>query len=434
MNLAGRDLRCTACGFVLHVPAPGEADPLSDPLGDPLAAAAALQPVARPLATMPTRSKASAWDNPALIKNLLIAGGALVGLILLWVSALIVYRSVPWTSLLAPSEIAQAPSDSEQVDAQGPSWLDPLQPTTASSTPAPASSGLDSGRMTDSSTAGSNDSQPVEADPDVSSAPEPSTSGETETLPSGLSRWHDAPSATRAGLRRVGTAGPPITHYSWMCGLLPYLGHQMLYDKFDFSKEWSDERNLELTGEIVPQFLNPSDPRERYEGYPLKGMALTHFVGMSGIEDRRTVVAASLPRSDPRAGIFGYDGVARREEITDGTSNTIKILGSGELAAPWTLGGGGTIRGAREPYFDRLSGFGSRGRSTEGTLAVMADGSVRFISSDIDPAAFRALCTIRGGETIDIGRWVEPADLGTRGAGSAVRVPTDGLTNPRMGQ
>ena len=385
----------------------------------------------RPLATMPTRSKAFSWDNAALIKNLAIAGGALVGLIFLWVSAFILYRSVPWASLLAPRDIAQAPSDGEQVDALGSSWEDSSQPTKASPTTAPASPGSDSGRVTDSSTAGSNASHPVEADPDASLAPGPSTSGATETLPSGLIRWHDEPSATRTGLRRVGTAGPPVTHYSWMCGLLPYLGHQTLYDKFDFSKEWLEERNLELTGEIVPQFLNPSDPRERYEGYPFKGMALTHFVGMSGVEDRRTVVAASLPRSDPRAGIFGYDEVARREEITDGTSNTIKILGSGELAAPWTLGGGGTIRGAREPYFDRLSGFGSRGRSTEGTLAVMADGSVRFISSDIDPAAFRALCTIRGGETVDVGRWLESADLGTRGAGSGVQVSKDGLSRPR---
>jgi len=119
-----------------------------------------------------------------------------------------------------------------------------------------------------------------------------------------------------------------------------------------------------------------------------------------------------LPRSDPRAGVFGYDDVASSDEITDGASNTVMILGSGELASPWALGGGGTVRGAREPYFDPLSGFGSRGRKSAGALAVMADGSVRFISSDIQPSAFRAMCTIHGGETIDISPWVQPENWG----------------------
>ena len=76
---------------------------------------------------------------------------------------------------------------------------------------------------------------------------------------------------------------------------------------------------------------------------------------MSGVEDARNVVAAKLPRSDPRAGVFGYDEVARPEQITDGTSQTIMVVGSGALANPWILGGGATIRGAREPLFRQVS-------------------------------------------------------------------------------
>jgi len=196
-----------------------------------------------------------------------------------------------------------------------------------------------------------------------------------------------------------------------MCDLLPYLGHQKLYDAFDFDKPWIAEENLQLTGVIVPEFQNPADGRERYEGYPFGGLALTHFAGMSGVEDGRNVVAASLPRSDPRAGVFGYDEVATAKDITDGTSNTIMIIGSGELASPWTVGGGGTIRGAREPYFDQLSGFGSRGRYSTGAIAVMADGSVRFVSSDVDPGAFRAMCTIHGSDTVDVSKWSKTTDL-----------------------
>jgi hypothetical protein len=153
---------------------------------------------------------------------------------------------------------------------------------------------------------------------------------------------------------------------------------------------------------VIPEFLNPSDPREHWHGHPpMDGLGLSHFAGMSGIEDGRSVVAAALPREDPRAGIFGYDRIAKPNEITDGQSNTIMIVGSGRLAGPWIQGGGATIRGAREPYFDKLTGLGSRGLPEPGTIVMFADGSTHVISPNIDPAVFRALCTIHGGESVD---------------------------------
>lgn len=213
-----------------------------------------------------------------------------------------------------------------------------------------------------------------------------------------LNTWH--PSGKLVGIRRVGDGDNVQAHYSWMTQILPFIGQQKLYDKFDFNKPQYDAANLQNGAYIVPEFLNPADDRLRWKGYPYQNYALTHFVGMSGIEDSRNVVAGKLPRSDPRAGIFGYDGIATPAEITDGTSNTIMALGGGELANPWVMGGGATIRGAREPYFDKISGFGSKG--TNGVLVVMADGSVRTISSNISPAVFRALCTIHGAEKIDL--------------------------------
>jgi hypothetical protein len=77
------------------------------------------------------------------------------------------------------------------------------------------------------------------------------------------------------------------------------------------------------------------------------------------------------------------------------------IIGSGELASPWVQAGGATIRGAREPYFNEFSGFGSRGLEEPGAMAVFADGSVRTISKNISPQVFKALSTTHGAETID---------------------------------
>jgi hypothetical protein len=221
-------------------------------------------------------------------------------------------------------------------------------------------------------------------------------------LAAALPTWHGDSRAKLAGVFRVGDDSRTTMqgHYSWMHNILPFMGQQEIYDKFDLTKPLHDDRNMNLGCILVPEFLVPGNPKQRWEGYPFEHLALTHFVGMSGIEDARNVVAAKLDRSDPRAGIFGYDRIAAASEITDGTSNTVMVIGVGELANPWVMGGGATIRGARQPYFDKLSGFGSHGQ--KGAITMMADGSVRLISENIDPAVFRAMCTMHGAESVDL--------------------------------
>ncbi len=54
----------------------------------------------------------------------------------------------------------------------------------------------------------------------------------------------------------------------------------------------------------------------------------------------------------------------------------------------------------KDDPFAKLTGFSTAG-SRPGTFAVLADGSTRFISADIDPSVFRALSTIHGGESVD---------------------------------
>ena len=230
-------------------------------------------------------------------------------------------------------------------------------------------------------------------------------------LPDAVTSWHEQPGTKLAGIKRVGPSQTPTAHFSWMTGLLPFLGHGATFDRLQFSQSPISEPNLQAGGTVIPEFLNPLDSRQKWQGYPLDGLALTHFVGMSGVEDARNVVAAKLPRSDPRAGIFGYDEVARAEQITDGLSQTIMVVGGGELASPWLLGGGGTIRGAREPLFDNTSGLTMKGLPGGGTLAIMADGSVRHIHPNIDPALFKAMCTIHGSETVDLEKAAAPYSL-----------------------
>lgn len=199
--------------------------------------------------------------------------------------------------------------------------------------------------------------------------------------------------------------GLPLEYgYSWMTGLLPYIGHEYVHDKFDFDKPWIEDDNLRAARAVVPAFLNPADPRSRWSGRPYQFTGLTHFAGMSGIESGRNEVAAQLPRSDARAGIFGYDSIAKPADITDGTANTIALIGTGNIAGPWVAAGGSTIRGARKPYFSESTGFGSIGLPRPGTYVLMADGSARIITADIDPEVFASMCTIHGAEKIDMSK------------------------------
>ncbi len=226
--------------------------------------------------------------------------------------------------------------------------------------------------------------------------------GTLATVSAAMNFWGQQTKGNRRGVKRVPDM-PVLAGYSWMTELLPYLGRGDLYGAIDFEKSWmTHPDNYRIAGTVIPQFLNPAAANAKWQGYPYNGLGLTNFVGMSGVEDGPNVVAAALKRTDPRAGIFGYDDMAKPREITDGAGKTIMLLGSGRLAGPWIQGGGATIRGAREPYFDEMSGFQSPGLQSRGTVVLFADGSSREISADIDPQVFRAMCTIHGAEKVDI--------------------------------
>jgi hypothetical protein len=230
--------------------------------------------------------------------------------------------------------------------------------------------------------------------------------GSLPRLSQGFHQWEGATTPEKFAGYRKADGDIYEEHYSWLTELLPFIGYDNLYHKFDFTKTWRGPLNGPYAETLVPSFLNPADPRTMWNERGIPPLGVTHFAGMSGVEDRRNVVAAQLPRTDPRAGIFGYDRIAKTNDITDGTSTTIMMIGTGEVAAPWIMGGGATIRGARQPYFDQFTGFGSRGLTAPGAYILMADGSARVVMGTVDPEIFKAMCTMHGAEQIDMAKLV----------------------------
>ena len=174
---------------------------------------------------------------------------------------------------------------------------------------------------------------------------------------------------------------------SWIVSILPFIEQAALYEQIDQKDGWKSDANSDWTGFNLQLLKNPAEPNDR-EG-------TTHYVGMAGIGKD----AADLKVNDAKAGIFGHNRQTRMRDITDGTSNTIAITESSDHFGPWAQGGRSTIRGlTEEPYINGPDGIGSP--FPGGMNAGLADGSVRFISEDIDPEVFKALITIRGGERI----------------------------------
>ncbi|NLE37357.1 MAG: DUF1559 domain-containing protein, partial [Pirellulaceae bacterium] len=181
---------------------------------------------------------------------------------------------------------------------------------------------------------------------------------------------------------------PPETRLSWMATLLPYYGHGDWHDRLQFGLSWNAGENAPVTKLPLPEAVNPAfGPSATPDGYPV-----TRYVGSAGLGDN----AGKLSADDPRAGMFGFGRQTRPSQIKDGASNTIAILGVSRDPGPWASGGRATVRALTQaPYVDGPDGFGTG--QADGMHVGMADGSVRFLSKDIDPEVMERLVTINDG-------------------------------------
>lgn len=174
---------------------------------------------------------------------------------------------------------------------------------------------------------------------------------------------------------------------SWIVPLLPFFEQANLYERIDQDSAWNSEDNKPFSAVMLPVLVNPSSFGE-------EGGALD-YVGISGIGPD----SATLDSDDPKAGIFGYDRQTRLRDITDGTSNTMAIADSAERGKSYMQGGSSNIRGfSQQPYINGPDGIG--GPHQGGINTAFADGSVRFISENIDPKVLEALATKAGGEAV----------------------------------
>ncbi|MBX3445062.1 MAG: DUF1559 domain-containing protein [Planctomyces sp.] len=183
----------------------------------------------------------------------------------------------------------------------------------------------------------------------------------------------------------------PEERLSWMYSILPYLDQAPLFNNIRSKESWDSAANTPSIERLIPTYLHPSSP----EPTTHEGRGATHYVGLAGIGEDGPTLAAT----DKGAGFFAYNRATRIAQITDGTSNTVMVAESDGQARPWAEGGPSTIRPlTQQPYINGPDGIG--GISQGGANMLFADGSVRFVSEQIDSKVMEALTTIAGGEAV----------------------------------
>ena len=177
-------------------------------------------------------------------------------------------------------------------------------------------------------------------------------------------------------------AGAIVGLHGWMTFLLPFVGESELYQKVDQSVSYEDPANRIAMGRNVTIYFAAGGDRSRIGD----GFAVSHFAGVGGeIDD-----ASGLSH----LGIFERDASVKREEVTDGLSNTLIV---GELAGtypPW--GDPENWRKIGRGLNKDVNGFGSY--NNNGASFLLGDGTVKYFSNKTDPKVLERMSTRDGGE------------------------------------
>lgn len=177
-------------------------------------------------------------------------------------------------------------------------------------------------------------------------------------------------------------AGTIVGLHGWMTFLLPFVGESELYQRIDQSVSYEDPVNRNVMGRNVTIYFAAGGDRSRIG----EGFAVSHFAGVGGEIDG--------PGGLSHLGIFERDASVKREEVTDGLSNTLIV---GELAGtypPW--GDPENWRKIGRGLNKDVNGFGSY--NNNGASFLLGDGSVKHFSNKTDPKVLERMSTRDGGE------------------------------------
>lgn len=224
----------------------------------------------------------------------------------------------------------------------------------------------------------------------------------------------------------VGGTGT-LARASAFVAILPNLDQGPIYNLYNFSLGNSDPVNLQVVSQRIPAFICPTASIRRQvpiSGCDANNRAPGTYAVSTGSGDPYGTAAAGTATNG--AIVNASSGRTRFADIIDGTSNTL-LAGESAWNFPDYTFTSGPCQGQQRwgftywasPYplataFTTLPPFNPKamnGNSTrlshfrsdhsDGTVCfVLCDGSVRFLSQNIDQTVLNGLATRAGGETI----------------------------------
>jgi prepilin-type N-terminal cleavage/methylation domain-containing protein len=201
-------------------------------------------------------------------------------------------------------------------------------------------------------------------------------------------------------------------HVGWSVQLLPYLDQAQLFKVFDFTEGVYAEKNAVVRKASVSVMMCPSEPNNRWGQGGQSEWSNANFAAIYHHE--------KAPIDAGTSGVMTLNSHVRTEQIEDGLSETLFVgerrVTKGDLGwvsgSPSTMAfgaginlenrkrrqeGGQQLHGPSEQPED---GFGSY--HTGGGHFLLGDGSVRFLSENIDPQVLRGLCAIADGQPLGV--------------------------------
>ncbi len=197
--------------------------------------------------------------------------------------------------------------------------------------------------------------------------------------------------------------------FSWTVALLPFVDQNPLFEHYDLKKGVYAAENADVRKARIAVYQCPSSPYTQAETPAGLQVSQSSYVGCYNDTE--------APIDVDQNGVLFLNSSVRFEQIRDGSSNTIFV---GEkidrkVSLGWVSGTRETLRntGSFEKPADRwenqqnenapppnaVGGFGSY--HTGGAQFALGDGSVRFLSQNINPEVFKHLGNRADGAIVD---------------------------------
>lgn len=203
-------------------------------------------------------------------------------------------------------------------------------------------------------------------------------------------------------------------HMGWITQILPYLDQRNAYEQIDFGVSVYDARQAAARRHLISTLLCPTDPESSSSG----DIALTSYCGIHN--------DLEAPINVNQNGVLFLNSAISYEDLADGSSNTMfvaeTILGPRSKLG-WMSGTRSSLRNVVVPVGgaglefhngmtlntrktideheqNALAVGGLGGHHLGGILALLGDGSVRFISQSVSPLTLRSLANRSDGELL----------------------------------